>query len=439
MVALKKAARLQPVYIGSTGTILYAPFKIQPAEAKFMRVHQGDLDFYLPTFNDLESFASHVGRRSGNLAEALVKAGLVPMGFRDNFTLDHLTELAEARKAAGAEIYFVSDLRLYLLGDPQLSKQGKASVFAHVGGEALTAYCFSSAKDLLVVLESDFFEEPTEQIFPVPVEVKLLSLPPSSRTGGEAGEIRIGNNVAGATYVGERKVNQDGILIHYDPDTGRHFLILGDGIAGNVAGELASRLAIQAAYTKLSGGSSIERAFAFADGVITEKSVADFHGSTLGTTLDAVVIDGNRIELGHSGDSRVYIVTPEGRVRLLTRDHILLPQVSPFIFPLEGSSLEDFCRMIEALPVRYKGILIGAVDGRGNQLAVDTWGGELQKGDWVLLTSDGLIKAFGDIKFHAFLSSLRASGVPFQEAVGKIMEASRANWYDNVAVIFFEA
>jgi serine/threonine protein phosphatase PrpC len=154
-----------------------------------------------------------------------------------------------------------------------------------------------------------------------------------------------------------------------------------------------------------------------------------------------VMIDGNRIEIGHSGDSRIYIISPGGKVKLLTRDHIYFVPLTlaPLAFPLEGAVLEEYSRIIENQPVKYKGVLAGAVDGRGKDLAVDTWEGELQKGDWVLMTSDGLIKTFGELKFHAFLASLRASGISIQEALVKIKEASSANWYDNVALIIFEA
>src|SRR3954463_11476648 len=106
---------------------------------------------------------------------------------------------------------------------------------------------------------------------------------------------------------------------------GDHLLVVADGMGGMAAGDLASRLAIEA-MTSLDAPIDNERqmqalhqALEVANGRIAETVAADNSLQGMGTTLTAVIFSGDRAAMAHVGDSRAYLLR-DGRLNQLTKD-----------------------------------------------------------------------------------------------------------------------
>src|SRR3954447_16592201 len=106
---------------------------------------------------------------------------------------------------------------------------------------------------------------------------------------------------------------------------GGRLLVVADGMGGMAAGELASRLAIEA-MTSLDAPIDNERqmqalhqALEVANGRIAEVVEADNSLQGMGTTLTAMIFSGTRAAMAHVGDSRAYLLR-EGRLNQLTKD-----------------------------------------------------------------------------------------------------------------------
>jgi PPM family protein phosphatase len=106
---------------------------------------------------------------------------------------------------------------------------------------------------------------------------------------------------------------------------GDRLLVVADGMGGMAAGDLASRLAIEA-MTPLDAPidndhqmDALHKALEVANGRIAEQVEADSSLQGMGTTLTAVVFSGTRAAMAHVGDSRAYLLR-DGRLNQLTKD-----------------------------------------------------------------------------------------------------------------------
>jgi protein phosphatase len=140
----------------------------------------------------------------------------------------------------------------------------------------------------------------------------------------------------GVSDVGRvRKSNEDTFVS--DPDV--RLFAVADGMGGHGAGEVASRLAIDAitAYIRRSAndtdlswpygvdqtlsldGNRLRTAIHLANRRIFRASESHDEYAGMGTTIVGALLVGSRVSLGHVGDSRVYLVT-NGTIEQLTQD-----------------------------------------------------------------------------------------------------------------------
>ena len=108
--------------------------------------------------------------------------------------------------------------------------------------------------------------------------------------------------------------------------------MLADGMGGYKGGEIASKLAIEAAREYIEGNfdkishdkesilEMINKAFEYANDVVFGKSKNIDQLKGMGTTLEVCLIYNNRAYIGHIGDSRIYRIRGE-IMRKLTTDH----------------------------------------------------------------------------------------------------------------------
>jgi protein phosphatase len=224
---------------------------------------------------------------------------------------------------------------------------------------------------------------------------------------------------AAASHIGRSRANNEDAFAPLTDGTaaGTVVLAVADGMGGHVAGEVASRLAIESAMEH--DGTAVERVRAGNDRVV-EAVIADPALAGMGTTLTLVRLEPDgTLDLAHIGDSRAYRLR-EGTMERLTRDHTLVADL------VAEGRLDP--RQVSDHPQRN---LLTRVIGMGRTIEVDELAGSAQPGDRLLLCSDGLTSMINDSQIAYILGE----GQP-EEAVWALIEAANAaGGEDNITVI----
>jgi protein phosphatase len=128
--------------------------------------------------------------------------------------------------------------------------------------------------------------------------------------------------IAARTEVGHvRSRNEDALLVAED----ERVVAVCDGLGGHPAGDVASALAVES--LRASAGSARESAEGLVAAIAAahEAIVADARAHPdrdgMATTVVLAVLDADETRVAHVGDSRAYLLTAEGQLRQVTRDH----------------------------------------------------------------------------------------------------------------------
>ncbi len=205
--------------------------------------------------------------------------------------------------------------------------------------------------------------------------------------------------VCGKTDVGQQRThNEDNIALFNKfevPATGEanrkgNLYIVADGMGGHNAGEVASGIAIDEvslAYYESAPGNiedALEAAIQRANERIYRRAQEVAAEKGMGTTLVAAVIRGNELFTAHVGDSRLYLIR-DGQIVFVTEDHSFVrEQVRNNILTEE-----------EAQKSSMRHVITRSL-GNMPEVEVETHRMEIQKGDIVVLCSDGLWEPVGD-------------------------------------------
>jgi len=202
--------------------------------------------------------------------------------------------------------------------------------------------------------------------------------------------------------------------------------VVADGMGGAQAGEVASRIAIEAFEHGLPGDGSPEERLATlvreANHRIYERSRADRGRAGMGTTLTAAYVDDAHVAIAHVGDSRAYLFRG-GTLQRLTQDHSLVDELVR-----RGKLTEE-----QAAEHPQRSIITRAL-GPEPDVEVDTWTYPGRSDDVILLCSDGLTSMISEDRVRAILGShenLEAA------AETLINEANDAGGRDNITVVLF--
>ena len=115
-------------------------------------------------------------------------------------------------------------------------------------------------------------------------------------------------------------------------NNGMRLCILADGMGGYKGGEIASSLATSAAKLYIEEKFKyidptveniqdlIKKAMEYANEVICEKAKTNEELEQMGTTLEICIMYGNKVYIGHIGDSRIYRIR-KNIIRRITTDH----------------------------------------------------------------------------------------------------------------------
>jgi protein phosphatase len=234
---------------------------------------------------------------------------------------------------------------------------------------------------------------------------------------------------AGLSDRGRRRAtNEDSFLA--DPSLG--LFVVADGMGGHAAGEVASRLAVEAVQEVLRGapGAGSAPADRIAEAIHTANQAIlartqqrqDLQG--MGTTLVLVLLEESSAWVSHVGDSRAYRIRRDA-IDLLTHDHSWVGEQVRL-----GRLSEE-----EARRHPWRNVVTRALGSQG-EVQPDVGHEPLQAGDRLLLCSDGLNTMVGE---EQILDAVRAAGRDLEGACRRLVElANQGGGEDNVTVLLVE-
>jgi PPM family protein phosphatase len=218
-----------------------------------------------------------------------------------------------------------------------------------------------------------------------------------------------------------RRRNEDALVV--EPPV----FAVADGMGGAQAGEVASRIAA-AVFREfheadaLEAERRVEAIIQEANRRIHERAHADAHATGMGTTVTAALVEGERVAIGHVGDSRAYRIR-NGELEQLTEDHSLVADL------MRSGRLSP-----EEADVHPQRSVITRALGTDPEVDVDTVVVDARPGDLFLLCSDGLTTMLGD---DEILSVVRETESLEQAVKALVKGANRRGGEDNVTVILF--
>jgi serine/threonine protein phosphatase PrpC len=206
-----------------------------------------------------------------------------------------------------------------------------------------------------------------------------------------------------------------------------------DGMGGAAAGEIASQLAVDIIYEKMVEGLEkkpavdrdelarrLVRAVETAGFRIFQEAKADRSRRGMGTTVTAAALVDDHLFFAQVGDSRGYLLR-DGILTQVTRDQSLVNQL------IEAGQLTAE----EAETFEHNNIILQAL-GTSDTVQVDLTYARVQKGDMMLLCSDGLS---GMVRFDEIREAMRATTEPVEICKSLTEKANQAGGHDNITVI----
>ena len=232
-----------------------------------------------------------------------------------------------------------------------------------------------------------------------------------------------------------RALNEDAYMLRADEG----LFVVCDGMGGAPAGEVASQMAVDAIVRHLSepatnGTAASEHAYLphtnrlaevvrRSNEAIYDQAQKDPRQAGMGTTVVGAWIRQQVVGVAHVGDSRAYLWHDQ-RLEPLTRDHSLG----------EAHIAAGLIEEVRRLPVEQQNALVRVL-GREPDVEVDLKEVPVQRGDYVLLCSDGLTRMVPEYvmarAFHEFQDPQRICDFLIAAANGN-------GGADNITVVVVE-
>ena len=243
--------------------------------------------------------------------------------------------------------------------------------------------------------------------------------------------------VAGKSDVGcVRQNNED----NFGYDTRYGIYVVCDGMGGQAAGEVASKMAVDVVLMYFRDAAKngsyppvgppmenvseranrLGSAIHLANQAIFEAATKHQAHSGMGATIVSVLVDRGFYSVGHAGDSRVYRIR-QGAIEQLTRDHsLVMEQVRRGLLTLE-----------EAQRSEMQNIIIRAL-GPEEKVQPDLDDHMAQPGDVLLLCSDGLVRHVPD---DSILETVQGT-ISLPLMADRLIDAARdGGGSDNITVL----
>jgi serine/threonine protein phosphatase PrpC len=239
----------------------------------------------------------------------------------------------------------------------------------------------------------------------------------------------------------KRTSNEDSYATR--PDVG--LFVVADGMGGHVAGEIASRVAVEAieAFIQETAGADKNRTWPFPfDATLSfeanrlkaafrlanrriASAIADSQDLRgMATTASAVLVGRDTACLGHVGDSRVYVLRA-GALEQITDDHSWVEE------QVRAGTLTPSAARLHP----WRNVVTRALSG-GEDPEVDVTDVTPVPGERYLLCSDGLFAVVPDERIAEILSR---RGVPLDEICRNLVEAANeGGGPDNITTLVLE-
>ena len=238
----------------------------------------------------------------------------------------------------------------------------------------------------------------------------------------------------------KRKGNEDSLFLNPE----QKLFVVADGMGGHAAGEVASKVAVDAIneFVCLTSGDEeitwpfgldesisydgnrLKTAIRHANRKVLEATREKTEYEGMATTVAAVLVDGDVANLGHVGDSRIYLFS-DGVFTQLTSDHSWVNEQiqSGVISPDQARSH----------PLRN--VVTRALGGKAD-LAVDMQTRRMKAGDLLLLCSDGLTAMVPDEDIARILGEAKRDVE--KAAKDLVAEANAHGGEDNITVVLLK-
>ena len=226
-------------------------------------------------------------------------------------------------------------------------------------------------------------------------------------------------------------------------------LAVSDGMGGALAGDVASRMAVETLRDMLvedeadtrqhevagAGGEAkhdgvgeevplveaVRNATGYANYAIHRRSIEDPQTSGMGATLTAAAVSGDTVSLLQVGDSRAYVIRG-GEIKLATKDQSLVQQL------VDAKQISEQ----DAETHMFRNVILQAL-GAQSDLEPVVSRVKLQRGDLLLLCSDGLS---GKLRAEDMRDIVARAGGDLRAACEALVrEANERGGEDNITVV----
>lgn len=227
----------------------------------------------------------------------------------------------------------------------------------------------------------------------------------------------------------KRKLNQD-YVFSSDRKIGNlsNVFIVADGMGGHNAGDYASRYTVDTMVEEIEKSFEqspvriLENAIKIANRNLREKAAENPSLFGMGTTVVACTVIGRYLQVANVGDSRLYVIND--KITQITRDHSLVEEM----VRMGGIDRETARTHLD------KNIITRAI-GATETVDIDFFTVELNRGDIVLMCSDGLTNMLEDEDIRMIVSGQRDI---IEKAQKLVVAANNNGGKDNIAVILIE-
>ena len=208
--------------------------------------------------------------------------------------------------------------------------------------------------------------------------------------------------------------------------------IVCDGMGGAAGGNVASSTSVRMishtlgeCYRSGMKPSSIynifEAGIAGANACLYDMAQNDESLSGMGTTCVAAIVDSGKVYVAHVGDSRAYIISADGKLTQLTRDHSMVQDLveSGELTPEEAKSFPG------------KNIITRAI-GVDSRVTVDFDESDFTQDDILILCTDGLTNYVSD---DEIVLAVTSASTCFEYAEKLVDLANENGGGDNITVV----
>ena len=233
-----------------------------------------------------------------------------------------------------------------------------------------------------------------------------------------------------------RPVNED----CWTFDEALSLCVVADGMGGHKAGEVAARIAVDTVGQFLASdtaktqdwpfgfdrslsfvGNRVRTAIHLAHVHVLQTAVTSLQYSGMGTTVVAAIVDGNRLSVGHVGDSRLYVLADD-HIRQLTHDDSWMASM------LAEDPTADVSRF-ERHPLRNA---LTNVVGARRRTDVHVVEEVLSGGELLLLSTDGV---HGELDDNQIEQLMLDSGDVRETAASLVAAALARGSHDNCTAL----